>query len=207
MPLKKNNIKNKNRNMKTNQDGGSYSAKKPSAPAKEMARNQAKEGAGKMGYSQKFGPGRASGYDKGAMKAMDVMTHGGASKYMGEGAAQGFFSNLKKAARTVTRGAGDIGTQLLDLLQYDHDGGSSGDFGGFGMGGSRSASNQAGNAKIKENEHYEKSRRLAEEGKTFGSLANYFQDQNMPSGQYMNPNSAVAKSIAERKKKENQRGR
>ena len=189
--------------MKTNQDGGSYSAKKPSAPAKEMARNQAKEGAGKMGYAQKFGPGRASGYDKGAVKAMDVMTYGGASKYMKEGPGQtkpGFFSKL---ARTVSRGAGDIGTQLLDLMQYDHDGGNSGSSAGFNMGGSRGAKNQAGNQKVSENRHYEESRRLANEGETFGTLANYFQDQNMPSGQGLPAD--LAKQIEDRKK--NQRGR
>ncbi len=183
--------------MKTNQDGGSYSAKKPSAPAKELAKNQAKEGAGKMGYSQKFGPGRASGYDKGAMKAMDVMTHGGASRYMKDGPAQGFFSKL---GRTISRGAGDIGMQLLDLMQYDHDGGNSGDFGGFSMGGSRSAKNQAANKKVKENRHYEESRRLAKEGKTFGSLANYFQDQNMPGG--MGMPTKLEKQIEDRKKRE-----
>jgi hypothetical protein len=188
--------------MKTNQDGGSYSAKKPSAPGKEMARNQAKEGAGKMGYSQKFGPGRASGYDKGAMKAMDVMTHGGASKYMKDGPGQGFFSKL---GRTISRGAGDIGTQILDLAQYDHDGGNSGSFGGFSMGGSRGARNQAANAKVSENRHYEESRRLANEGKTFGTLANYFQDQNMPGG--IKLPTKLARQIDDRKKKENQRGR
>ena len=165
--------------MKSNQDGGSYSAQKPSAPANQLAKDQAKEGAGRMGYAQNFGPGRASGYDKGAMKAMDVMTHGGASRYMKDGPGQGFFSKL---GRTITRGAGDIGTQLLDLMQYDHNAGNSGTFGGFNMGGSKSAKNQAANQKVRENRHFEESRRLANEGKTFGSLANYFQDQDMPSG-------------------------
>lgn len=45
-------------------------------------------GAPRMGYSQKFGPGRMNGYDAGAKKVMDVMTYGGASKYMAEGPGQ-----------------------------------------------------------------------------------------------------------------------
>lgn len=45
------------------------------------------DGPGKMGYSQKFGPGRMNGYDAGAEKVMDVMTLG-ASKYMAEGPGQ-----------------------------------------------------------------------------------------------------------------------
>jgi len=58
---------------------------------KDLA-NQMKDsvdGPGRMGYSQKFGPGRMNGYDAGAKKVMDVMSNGGASKYMAEGPAQG----------------------------------------------------------------------------------------------------------------------
>ena len=89
--------------MKTNQDGGSYSAKKSSAPAKELAANQkgaAKyghhkgaadysvkkgshdhpHGAPKMGYKQSFGAGKANCYAKGAAKVAEIMTFG-ASKY------------------------------------------------------------------------------------------------------------------------------
>ena len=47
------------------------------------------EGGARMGYSQKFGPGRMNGYDAAAKKTMDVMSHGGASRYMAEGPAQG----------------------------------------------------------------------------------------------------------------------
>ena len=47
------------------------------------------EGGARMGYSQKFGPGRMNGYDAAAKKTMDVMSYGGASKYMAEGPAQG----------------------------------------------------------------------------------------------------------------------
>ena len=45
-------------------------------------------GASRMGYSQKFGPGRMNGYDASAKKTMDVMTYGGASRYMAEGPGQ-----------------------------------------------------------------------------------------------------------------------
>ncbi len=48
-------------------------------------------GAPRMGYSQKFGPGRMNGYDAGAKKVMDVMTYGGASRYMAEGPGQSKF--------------------------------------------------------------------------------------------------------------------
>ena len=106
--------------MKSNQDGGSVTAKDPAAAGKQLAANQkgaaqhkkgpAKydrvvlggnkgdvsktkpgkkdyDGGAKMGYSQKFGPGRMNGYDAGAEKVMDVMTLG-ASKYMAEGPGQ-----------------------------------------------------------------------------------------------------------------------
>jgi hypothetical protein len=95
--------------MKTNQDGGSFSAKDSKAPAKELAANQkgaAKyahhkgaadynvkkgshdhpHGASRMGYNQSFGAARVSGYSKGAAKVADIMTFG-ASKYMTHGAA------------------------------------------------------------------------------------------------------------------------
>jgi len=148
--------------MKTNQDGGSYSAKKPSAPAKEMARNQATEGAGKMGYSQKFGASRMNGYAKGATKVNDIMM---------EGPSQSFFDTLKKVHRTLSRGAGDIGMQLYDMT----------------LGGPdiqhqerphvyTSSANYARRNKRIENEHYAKSRALAKGGQTFGTLADYFDD-------------------------------
>ncbi len=157
--------------MKTNQDGGSYSAKKPSAPAKEMARNQAKEGAGRIGYSQKFGPGRASGYDKGAFTAMDVMTHGGASKYMKEGPGQGFFANLKKGGRTLTRGLGDIAMQVYDMTLGGPDIQHLEDTHKW-----TSSANAARKNKRIENEHYAKSRALAKGGDTFFTIADYFDD-------------------------------
>jgi len=60
---------------------------KPPVNKKRDADEQA--GPGRMGYSQKFGPGRMNGYDSGAKKVMDVMTYGGASRYMAEGPGQG----------------------------------------------------------------------------------------------------------------------
>lgn len=73
--------------MKTNQDGGSVTAKDPAAAGKQLMADQ-KAGGARMGYSQKFGPGRMNGYDAGAKKVMDVMTHGGASEYMKKGPGQ-----------------------------------------------------------------------------------------------------------------------
>lgn len=80
--------------MKTNQDGGSDSAKNPSAPAEQIAGNQKgaadysvkkgshdhPHGAPKMGYKQSFGAGKANCYAKGAAKVAEIMTFG-ASKY------------------------------------------------------------------------------------------------------------------------------
>lgn len=81
--------------MKTNQDGGSVTASDPAAAGKQLAADQ-KAGGARMGYSQKFGPGRMNGYDAGAKKVMDVMTHGGASKYMAEGPGQGRFDEMNE---------------------------------------------------------------------------------------------------------------
>ena len=94
--------------MKTNQDGGSVTAKDSSAAGKQLEKNQAKEGAAKykgahdydtskgshdhphgaarMGYSQSFGAARINGYAKGAAKVANIMSFG-ASKYMKHGAA------------------------------------------------------------------------------------------------------------------------
>ena len=44
-------------------------------------------GAARMGYSQSFGAARMNGYAKGAAKVQDIMTNGGAAKYMKHGAA------------------------------------------------------------------------------------------------------------------------
>jgi len=90
--------------MKTNQDGGSGTASDPAAAGKQLAADQ-KAGGARMGYSQKFGPGRMNGYDAGAKKVMNVMTHGGASKYMAEGPGQGRFDEMNarlKANKELT---------------------------------------------------------------------------------------------------------
>jgi hypothetical protein len=70
------------RKMKTNQDGGSYTAKKPGAAAEELKKNE--DGAAKMGYDQKFGAARMSPSKMGDMKASDLM-HGAARYYDGAG--------------------------------------------------------------------------------------------------------------------------
>jgi len=58
-------------------------------------------GPSRMGYSQKFGPGRMNGYDAGAKKVMDVMTYGGASKYMAEGPGQSQEGEYDRKGRGV----------------------------------------------------------------------------------------------------------
>jgi hypothetical protein len=88
--------------MKTNQDGGSVTASDPAAAGKQLAADQ-KAGGARMGYSQKFGPGRMNGYDAGAKKTMDVMSHGGASKYMAEGPAQGARQKIEATVPASTR--------------------------------------------------------------------------------------------------------
>jgi hypothetical protein len=68
--------------MKTNQDGGSYTAKKPGAAAKQLKENE--KGAAKMGYDQKFGSDRMSPSKMGDTKASELM-HGAAKYYDGAG--------------------------------------------------------------------------------------------------------------------------
>lgn len=68
--------------MKTNQDGGSYTAKKPGAAAKELKREE--KGAAKMGYQQEFGAARMSPSKMGDAKASEIM-HGAAKYYDGAG--------------------------------------------------------------------------------------------------------------------------
>lgn len=68
--------------MKTNQDGGSYTAKKSGAAAEELKENEV--GAAKMGYDQKFGAARMSPSKMGDAKASELM-HGAARYYDGAG--------------------------------------------------------------------------------------------------------------------------
>jgi len=140
-------------------------------PAEKLNKIQATEGAGKMGYSQKFGASRMNGYAKGAAKVNDIMM---------DGPSQSFFDTVKKVGRTISRGAGDIGTQVLDFLQPDVDKISSGrgrmSSVGTGMGTASQARRDATKAKKIENAQYAKSRALAKGGQTFGTLADYFDD-------------------------------
>ena len=87
----------------------------------------------------------------------------------------GFFKKIAKGARTLARGAGDIGVQVLDFLQPDikNIGGSTNS---FNMGGLREAKRNAHRAKDFENEHYDKSRQMVKEGKIYGTLADFFDD-------------------------------
>lgn len=68
--------------MKTNQDGGSITAKDSGAAAKELKKDQ--DGAAKMGYQQEFGAARMSPSKRGDMKASELM-HGAARYYDGAG--------------------------------------------------------------------------------------------------------------------------
>ena len=72
-----------NKKMKTNQDGGSVTAKDPGAAAKELKKNE--DSAAKMGYNQKFGAARISPSKMGDAKAGELMQ--GAAKYY-DGAGQ-----------------------------------------------------------------------------------------------------------------------
>lgn len=140
-------------------------------PAKKLDKIQATEGAGKMGYAQTFGASRMNSYAKGAGKVNNIMM---------DGPSQGFFKTLGKIGRTITRGAGDIGTQVLDMMQPDvqHIGSGGGRMSnvGTGMGTASQARRDAMKMKKKENEQYAKSRALAKGGQTYGTLADYFDD-------------------------------
>jgi hypothetical protein len=83
----------------------------------------------------------------------------------------GFFSTLKKVGRTGTRLLGDVGVQVLDMFQPDH--GS--DDGGRRPPGATSYGDKL-EQKHFENTHYDKSRKLVKEGKTYFTLANYLDD-------------------------------
>ena len=126
--------------MKTNQDGGSVTAKDSSAAGKQLEKNQAKEGAAKykgahdydtskgshdhphgaakMGYSQSFGAARVNGYTKGAAKVASIMSFG-ASKYMKHGAAdtghggpEGHTHPTKTIKSRTTSGGGSSSSSL-----------------------------------------------------------------------------------------------
>lgn len=92
----------KKTHMKTNQDGGSITAKDPGLAAKELKKNENEaakgpgkkpmhmkvstgiQGPGKMGYQQEFGAARMSPSKRGDAKASELM-HGAAKYYDGAG--------------------------------------------------------------------------------------------------------------------------
>ena len=89
-----------------------------------------------------------------------------------KGAAQGgMWDTVKKVGRTVTRGLGDVGVQALDMLQPDPGGHAS----GYRDPGATSLSEKKHQKKM-EMQHYDKSRELTKQGKTYFNLANIFDD-------------------------------
>lgn len=120
------------------------------------------------GYTQNFGPARVNGYAKGAAKVNSIM---------GKGPAEGFFDTAKKVFRTGTRALGDIGMQALDVIIPDH--GS--DAGGRRAPGATSYSEKVGQ-KRDEMAHYQKSRDLTAQGKTYFNLSRAFDDDGSGSG-------------------------
>ena len=99
--------------MKTNQSGGSYSAKKPSAPAKELAANQ--KGAAKYGHR-----GAADFPEKGTQEHKASVKHSGSGEHLGAkrmgynqsfGAARmgGYAKGAAKVANIMSFGASKYG--------------------------------------------------------------------------------------------------
>ena len=82
-----------------------------------------------------------------------------------------FWSTIKKVARTGTRLLGDIGVQAIDLLKPDHGSHAS----GYRSPGATSLYEKLAD-KDWENIHYDKSRQLVKEGKTYFTLADYLDD-------------------------------
>ena len=150
--------------------GKMHMDKKDDGPAKgKMHMDKKSDGPGRsMGYTQNFGPARVNGYEKGAAKVNSIM---------GKGPAEGFFDTAKKVLRTGTRALGDIGTQALDIIRPDH--GS--DAGGRRAPGATSYSEKIGQ-KRDEMAHYQKSRDLTAQGKTYFNLSRAFDDDGSGSG-------------------------
>ena len=130
------------------------------------------KGNGKMGYSQDFGPARMNGYASGALKVGKIMSDGPSPTMKVAGPGDGILGTAKKVARTITRGIGDVGMQAFDFLNPDT---NKINYGSQPSSHTTSYSD-AKKAKKIENKHYAKSRELAKEGKTYGSLANFFDD-------------------------------
>jgi len=148
----------------------SKSKKDYEGPGKgKMHMDKKSDGPGRsMGYTQNFGPARVNGYAKGAAKVNSIM---------GKGPAEGFFDTAKKVFRTGTRALGDIGMQALDVIRPDH--GS--DAGGRRAPGATSYSEKIGQ-KRDEMAHYQKSRDLTAQGKTYFNLSRAFDDDGSGSG-------------------------
>jgi hypothetical protein len=89
----------------------------------------------------------------------------------GHPARQGWWDTAKKVGRTGTRLLGDLGVQALDMFQPDHGSHAS----GYRAPGATSYYDKLAQ-KDWENEHYDKSRQLVKEGKTFFTLADYLDD-------------------------------
>ena len=107
------------------------------------------------------------------MKYNAVDDRAGMSRHSnyGNSPANGIFDTIKKVARTGTRAVGDIGTQALDMLRPDH--GS--DDGKRRPPGATSYGEKVGQ-KRSETDHFQKSRDLTAQGKTYFNLSSAFDD-------------------------------
>lgn len=131
----------------------------------------------KAGMSrQKYG-GNKGDERRSATKDYDGMSRYGQDH--GESPAKGLGDTLKKIGRTGTRLLGDIGTQALDMIRPDH--GS--DDGGRRPPGATSYSDKVGQ-KRSEMDHYQKSRDLTAQGKTYFNLSSAFDDDGEGSNMF-----------------------
>ena len=164
-------------------------------------------GAAKMGYNQSFGAARKGGYAKGAAKVANIMSFG-AAKYGHKGAADGGHDGAEghehslfdtgrikrgvtsaantalKVGRTVGRGLGDVGMQAIDMIRPDH--------GSDNMKRRPPGATQYGdkvNQKYAEMDHFQRSRDLTKEGKTYFNLSSAFDDD----GEGGNPTETLPK--------------
>ena len=96
--------------MKTNQDGGSVTAKNPGAAAKELKKNE--DSAAKMGYKQEFGAARMSPSKRGDKVASELM-HGAGRYYDGAGQYMNGAPKYEGAAKH--HGAPDMHKGPMDM--------------------------------------------------------------------------------------------
>ena len=120
---------------------------------------------GKTGY---IGEQRADD-----MKYNPVDDRAGMSRHSnyGNSPANGIFDTIKKVARTGARAVGDIGMQAIDMIRPDH--GS--DDGKRRPPGATSYGDKLGE-KRSETDHFQKSRDLTAQGKTYFNLSKAFDD-------------------------------